>query len=151
MSNGTSRRLVAAPVEVCGVPTTGAMPIYEYRCNACGRVVSVFQRSIHAPAPSGTRCTHCGADDLTRLMSRFTFHRSTADLDAADDDALLEGVDENDPRSVARWARRMSEQLGEDLGPEFDEMLDRMAAGEMPEEDEGDEGDEDLDSGDDEV
>ncbi len=124
------------------------MPIYEFRCNACGRVVSVFQRSVHATVAA--RCTHCGAEDLTRLMSRFAFHRaSAADLDAADEDALLAGVDENDPRSVARWARRMSEQLGEDLGPEFDEMLDRMEAGEMPEDEEGGEADEDLDESDD--
>lgn len=128
-----------------------AMPIYEFRCNACGRVVSVFQRSIHAAVAA--RCTHCGADDLTRLMSRFAFHRAGADhLDAADEDALLEGVDENDPRSVARWARRMSEQLGEDLGPEFDEMLDRMEAGEMPDDgDEATDGEEDLDDLDDDL
>jgi hypothetical protein len=42
-------------------------------------------------------------------------------------------VDENDPRSVARWARRMSSEMGEDAGPEFNEMVDRLEAGESPE------------------
>jgi putative FmdB family regulatory protein len=111
------------------------MPIYEYRCNACRRTTSVFQRSMHTTVAA--RCSHCGGEDLTRLISRFAFHRSAAeDLDDFDDDALLEGVDENDPKSVARWARRMGDKLGEDLGPEFDDMLDRMEAGEMP--DDGD-------------
>jgi hypothetical protein len=50
------------------------------------------------------------------------------------------------------WARRFSKQLGEDLGPEFDEMVDRLEAGEVPEElggesdgEDGEDGGEDLD------
>jgi hypothetical protein len=84
------------------------------------------------------RCTHCGGEDLTRLMSRFAFHRSSTDDDFGDDldeAALMEGLDENDPQSVARWARKMSDKLGEDLGPEFDDMVGRMERGEMPEDD----------------
>lgn len=114
------------------------MPIYEYRCNGCHRTVSVFQRSMHtAVAPT---CSHCGGEDLTRLMSRFAFHRSASSTELGDDDfdeaALMEGLDENDPQSVARWARKMRDKLGEDLGPEFDEMVERMERGEMPDESE---------------
>jgi len=43
-------------------------------------------------------------------------------------------VDENDPRSVAQWLRRMERETGEDIGPEFGEMVARMEVGEMPEE-----------------
>jgi hypothetical protein len=44
-------------------------------------------------------------------------------------------VDENDPKSVARFMRKMGDQMGgEDLGPEFNEMVDRLEAGESPEE-----------------
>jgi hypothetical protein len=44
-------------------------------------------------------------------------------------------VDENDPKSVARFMRKMGDQMGgEDLGPEFGEMVDRLEAGESPEE-----------------
>ena len=50
------------------------------------------------------------------------------------DPSSLSGLDENDPRSLARWMRKMSRETGEDLGPEFDEMVDRMEAGESPEE-----------------
>jgi hypothetical protein len=53
-------------------------------------------------------------------------------LGELDDDSLLAGVDENDPRSVAAWARKMGSRFGEDVGPEFDEMVERMEAGEMP-------------------
>jgi putative FmdB family regulatory protein len=107
------------------------MPIYEFRCEACGRRVSIFQRSINAPFNAA--CPHCGGTNLRRLVSRFAVVRGEdALLDGMDDESLLAGVDENDPRSVASWARKMGSRMGEDLGPEFDEMVERMEAGEMP-------------------
>lgn len=120
------------------------MPIYEYRCRSCGRTVSVFQRSIAATV--NAVCPHCGGRDLSRLISRFAVLRA----EQAVDDALgdLNGVDENDPRSVARWARRMKgEGFGQDLGPEFDEMVERMEAGQSIDEIEA----EDEDGGDEEL
>ncbi|MFN8556635.1 MAG: zinc ribbon domain-containing protein [Dehalococcoidia bacterium] len=123
------------------------MPIYEFRCNACNRTVSVFQRSISTAVAA--RCSHCGAEDLTRLVSAFAFHRSASydDFDGAGDDfdeELPDDVDENDPRSMARWARRMSDELGQDMGPEFDETIRRMEAGEMPDDSDVGGGDDDL-------
>ena len=55
-------------------------------------------------------------------------------LEELADPSSLGDLDENDPKSVARWARKMGEQMGEDLGPEYDEMVDRLEAGEMPDE-----------------
>jgi hypothetical protein len=49
------------------------------------------------------------------------------------DPGNLAGLDENDPKSMARWMRKMSSEMGEDLGPEFDEVVDRLEAGESPE------------------
>ena len=116
------------------------MPIYEFRCNTCKKRVSVFQRSI--AASTAPVCPNCGADDLTRLVSRFAVVRTEDQrLDSLDDDSLLSGVDEDDPRSVAAFARKMQAKMGEDVEPEFEEMIDRMEAGEMPDDlDEGDEG-----------
>jgi hypothetical protein len=50
------------------------------------------------------------------------------------DPSNIAGLDENDPKSMARWMRKMSSEMGEDLGPEFDEVVDRLEAGESPEE-----------------
>lgn len=58
-------------------------------------------------------------------------------LDDLADPSAFGDLDENDPRSVARWARKMGGQLGEDLGDDFGEMIDRMEAGEMPPDGEG--------------
>jgi len=62
-------------------------------------------------------------------------------LESLADPSSLAGLDEDDPRSIARWMRTMSQETGEDLGPEFDEMVDRLEAGEDPEEIEGSLGD----------
>ena len=107
------------------------MPIYEYRCNGCRRRVSIFQRSIEGEATAV--CSHCGSTDLTRLMSRVAVLRSEEGrLEDLASDAGLADLDESDPRSMARWARRMGREMGEDLGPEFDAMVERMEAGQMP-------------------
>jgi hypothetical protein len=52
-------------------------------------------------------------------------------MDSFDDWA---DVDENDPRAMARMMRQMSEEAGEDMPPEFDEVVGRLEAGESPEE-----------------
>lgn len=115
------------------------MPIYEFRCQACRRRVSVFQRSISAPL--NATCSNCGSTDLRRLVSRFAVVRGEeALMDGLDDDSMLAGVDENDPKSMAAWARKMSSRFGEDVGPEFDEMVERMEAGEMPDEEGAEDG-----------
>jgi len=116
------------------------MPIYEYACAACRKQVSVFQRSINtATAP---RCPECGGDDLARLISKFAFHRGMPDFELGsdfDDEGMMDGVDENDPRAVAQWARKMGDKMGSDLPPDFDEQLARMEGGEMSD-DAGDDG-----------
>jgi hypothetical protein len=58
-------------------------------------------------------------------------------LESLADPSNLSGLDESDPRSMARWMRKMSQEMGEDMGPEFDEMVNRLEAGESPEEIEG--------------
>jgi len=99
------------------------MPIYEYECRDCRRVVSLLVlRPSSAEAP---RCPRCGGLALTRLMSRFaTVKSEDARLDALADDPSLGDIDENDPASVARFMKKMGRELGDDLGDDFDEAVD---------------------------
>jgi len=108
------------------------MPIYEFRCNRCRDRSSVFTRSISASI--SPICPHCGSTDLSRLISRVAVIHSEEELAAGLDDSSLAEVDEDDPRSMARWVRRMSRQMGEPLNAEMEADLDRMEMGEMPEE-----------------
>ena len=120
------------------------MPIYEYRCNGCGRRVSLFQRSIQSEAAAV--CPHCSSRDLVRLISRVAVVRSEESrLDGLASDAGMADLDERDPRSLARWARRMGREMGEELGPEFDDVVERLEAGEMPDDLGEEEGGEPLD------
>jgi putative FmdB family regulatory protein len=109
------------------------MPIYEYRCRNCHRRVSILLRGFEA-ANARPKCTYCGHDELDRLVSRVAVLRSEeTQLDNLADSSALGDLDENDPRSIGRWMKKMSGEAGEDLGDEFREVVDRLEAGQSPE------------------
>ena len=114
------------------------MPIYEYRCGDCHRRTSILWRSFSEVEAEPPRCAHCDSTNLARLVSRVAvLHSEESRLENLADPSSLAGLDENDPRSIARWMRKMSGELGEDLGSEFDEVVDRLESGQSPEEIEG--------------
>jgi hypothetical protein len=58
-------------------------------------------------------------------MSRFARLRSEDDrLESLADPSSLGDLDENDPKSVARWMKKMGGELGEDVGEDWDEMVE---------------------------
>ena len=107
------------------------MPIYEYRCPDCGKRPSIFFLSFGAVEASPA-CPLCGGRHLTRLISRTAQVLSEdSRLDRLSDSADLGDVDENDPKSMARWAKKMGETMGGDeLGEDFDQVVDEMGNGE---------------------
>jgi putative FmdB family regulatory protein len=107
------------------------MPIYEYRCPDCGKRPSIFFRSFGAVEASPA-CPICGGRHLTRLISRTAQVLSEdSRLDRLSDSADLSEVDENDPKSMARWAKKMGQEMGGDeLGEDFDQVVDEMGDGE---------------------
>jgi len=117
------------------------VPIYEYRCRGCSKRTSVFVRRIGAPvSPS---CPYCGATELERLISRVAILRSEDDIfQGLAEDVSLDDVDDSDPKSVARFIRRMSQRMGQPLDAEMEAQLERMEAGEIPEEEYPSEGEE---------
>ena len=111
------------------------MPIYEYRCHSCRRRVSILWRTFADAANGQPVCPRCGGQELTRLVSKVSVLKSEEGrLDDLSDPSSLGDLDENDPKSVARWMRKMSSEMGEDLGDDLDEVVDRLEAGESPEE-----------------
>ena len=98
------------------------MPIYEFRCHACGRKTTALV--ISRGRIGEVRCRACGSADLEKRFSRFATPKSEeARLDALADPSALGDVDENDPASVSRFMKRMGREMGEDLG-DFDEAMD---------------------------
>ena len=111
------------------------MPIYEYRCADCKKKVSVFFRSFSAAAQEQACCPICHGTRLTRMVSKVRVMRGASSASSEDgfDDALLDNLNENDPRSLGRMMRRMADETGEDMGAEFGEVVGRLEKGEDPE------------------
>lgn len=111
------------------------MPVYEYRCSACRRRSSTLFRTFASVATPS--CPHCGAppEQMHKLMSRVAVLKSEeARLESLADPSMFADVDENDPRSVAKWARKLGEQLGDDVPGDYGEMVDQLESGDIPEE-----------------
>lgn len=101
------------------------MPIYEYRCNDCKKKVSILFLSFSSVQEP--TCSHCGSKNLTRLISRFAVHRSEESrLERLSDPSRWGNINENDPKSILEWTKRMGKEMGvsDELGKDFDEMVE---------------------------
>jgi putative FmdB family regulatory protein len=114
------------------------MPIYEYRCADCRKKTTVVTLAVSAAVDPV--CSHCGGRNLTKLVSRVAIRKSEESrLEGLADPSSLGGLDENDPKSVARWMKKMGKEMGEEAGEGFDEEVDK-AMEEAEGENEGGEG-----------
>ncbi|MCJ7623333.1 MAG: hypothetical protein MUO76_07500 [Anaerolineaceae bacterium] len=108
------------------------MPNYTYQCLDCKKGFELFfQYKDYGKMP--VQCPHCESKQVNRKIGRIRFARS--DMGRLADMAVpenLEGLDE-DPRALGRMMRQMSNEVGEDMGPEFDEVINRLEAGQDPE------------------
>jgi putative FmdB family regulatory protein len=102
------------------------MPIYEFRCSACGKR---FKRLLGMTAVSAPICCpQCGSSTAERLISRFARVRS--EDDALDDIAdTVEGMGDEDPKTLRRLMKDMTSALGEDMDDEIEEMIEQDAMG----------------------
>ncbi|NIO03493.1 MAG: zinc ribbon domain-containing protein [Proteobacteria bacterium] len=100
------------------------MPIYEFRCQACGKISDFLVPSVHESVDPV--CKYCKSRRMSRLISRVRVLRSEESrLESLADPSRWGGLDENDPASVARWMKKMSREMGEDLSSEeIDQMVD---------------------------
>lgn len=109
------------------------MPIYEYVCLSCQKKVGVYQTYAEYGVKKAA-CPLCGSARLKRRIGRVRVAKSEERrLDDMAEPSFFGDVDENDPKSIARAMKKMGREMGEDLPPEFDEITDRLEAGEDPE------------------
>ncbi len=108
------------------------MPTYPYRCLNCKKRFEIFL-TYSEYGQKVVVCPHCGSDQVQRRIGRVRIARSDdSRLEDIGDPAGLEGL-ENDPQALGKVMRKMSSEIGEDLGPEFHEVVDRLEAGQAPE------------------
>lgn len=109
------------------------MPVYQYRCLNCRRRFEVFM-TFAEYGQKPVQCTHCGSPNIQRRIGRVRVAKSEESrLESLADPSALEGL-ENDPKALGRMMRKMGSEMGEDLGPEFEDVVDRLEAGQDPEE-----------------
>jgi len=107
------------------------MPIYEYVCDDCRRVASLFFRSYSQVTEAA--CPHCSGSNLRRLVSKVIILKGEAkraqELDVRRE---LAGLNPMDPSSVAHWAREKGSELDPLLGSNLREMAEKMESGDTP-------------------
>jgi len=109
------------------------MPVYQYRCLNCKKRFEVFL-SYQEYGVKSVSCPHCASEQVQRRIGRIRITKSEESrMDSLTDPSGLEGL-ENDPRALGKMMRKMGNEMGEDVGPEFDEVVNRLESGQSPEE-----------------
>jgi putative FmdB family regulatory protein len=109
------------------------MPFYTYVCQDCRRKFDVFL-TYSEYGQKAVACKFCQSQNVKRAINRVRMLRSDENrMESMADPASLEGLDE-DPRALGKMMREMSKQVGEEMPPEFDDVVDRLEKGQSPEE-----------------
>ena len=99
------------------------MPIYEYRCQACRRISGFLILNLNEPFTPV--CRQCGGHSLDRVLSRVHVRLSEESrMERLADPAAWSGMDENDPKSMAKMLKKMGQEMGEDFPGEVDDLVD---------------------------
>jgi putative FmdB family regulatory protein len=113
------------------------MPFYDYVCLECKTRFDVFMSyADYGKCP--VKCSVCGSGKVHRRIPRVRVAKSEESRmeslagDFSDPSALA-GL-ENDPRAMGSMMRKMGKEMGEQLPPEFDDVVDRLEKGQSPEE-----------------
>ncbi len=110
------------------------MPTYDFICNQCNQRFDIFQTfSEYGKQP--VHCAHCGSDNVRRRMTKVRIAKSNDSRM----ESMTAGINnlealEKDPQALGQMMRKMGSEMGEDLPPEFDDVVDRLEAGQSPEE-----------------
>jgi putative FmdB family regulatory protein len=101
------------------------MPIYEYRCEDCGSISEFLRiRTDEAFIP---QCKRCKSKKMSRVLSKVrVIHSEESRMESLADPSKWGDLDERDPKSMAKWAKRMGKELGEDM-----DGMDEEFEGEM--------------------
>jgi len=99
------------------------MPIYEYRCDDCGKISEFLV--IKSEETFLPQCKKCKSKKMSRILSRVRVVRSEESrMESLADPSKWGGLDERDPKSMAKWMKKMGKEMGEDMGEDVDQMVD---------------------------
>ena len=97
------------------------MPIYEYRCEDCGKISEFLM--IKTDDKVSPQCNRCKSKKMSRVLSKVRVIRSEESrMESLADPSKWGDLDEKDPRSMAKLMKRMGKEFGEDTDMDMDEM-----------------------------
>ncbi len=108
------------------------MPVYEFLCQNCNTKSSILLRSV--TEPSSVTCPACGSNKLERTVTTFAYHKSLKTIhEESGEPKMLPSPDYyKDPRNIGRWAEKKVKELGLEMPPQVEEMIQAAREGEMP-------------------
>lgn len=122
------------------------MPIYEFYCESCHMIFNFLSKRPNTD--KNPDCPKCSRSQIERRVSLFAIskgRKETDDEQMPDIDetrferAMMElageseGLDEENPRQMAKLLRKMYDATGLNLGSGMEEAIRRMEAGDDPE------------------
>jgi len=106
------------------------MPIYEYRCKECGKISEFLL--IRTDEKFTPQCKRCNSKKMMRVLSRVrVIHSEESRMESLADPSKWGDIDEKDPKSMAKWMKRMGKEMGEDMGEDVDQMVEGAMEEEM--------------------
>lgn len=121
------------------------MPVYEYYCSDCHTIYSF--RAEGFDTTKKPKCPDCGSQKLDKQISMFAISSGRSEdgddnLPDMDEQAMekammslegdMSGLDEENPRAMAKFMRKLYDSTGLKLGGGMEEAIRRMEAGEDP-------------------
>ena len=77
-------------------------------------------------------CKFCASPQVTRLLSSFRVHQTDESRLADLDTSKPRGDDfYRDSRNIGLWAKKRTRELGVDLGPKMDEIIEKGRSGKI--------------------
>lgn len=110
------------------------MPTYDFICNNCQKRFEVFL-TFNEYGKKAVHCAHCQSDNVRRRMTKVRIAKSEESRmeSMADDFSGMDGI-EDDPKALARMMKKMGSEMGEEMPSEFNDVVNRLEAGQSPEE-----------------
>ncbi len=106
------------------------MPIYEYRCNKCGKEFSLL--FLNQKEVDKAKCKFCSSKNLRRILSSFEVdQRDVSRVSDFYSSKRRDDIFYKDSRNIGLWAKKRMRELGVDLGPKMDEIIERGRTGKI--------------------
>jgi putative FmdB family regulatory protein len=108
------------------------MPTYDYLCETCNHPFSI-RISYDEYGNNKIACPNCHSDLVKRRIERVRIgHSEEERLQNIADPSQMDSLDQ-DPVALGGMLRKMKDQVGEEIAPEFDEVVGRLEKGQSPE------------------